>query len=271
MNGLSFPNIDPIAFSIGPLQIHWYALAYLIGFMGGWAYAVFLLKKYGKTSPVKVEMIEDVLPWVIAGVILGGRIGYTLIYNPIMYLHNPADIFKIWQGGMSFHGGLAGVLIALALYARAKKIPFLAITDLAACAVPIGLFFGRIANFINGELFGRVTTLPWGVIFPNGGPLPRHPSQLYEALLEGAVLFTVLFILARRKDAWTSEGLLSGVFLIFYAAARLIIEFAREPDSQIGFLFGGMTMGQLLCLPMAGFGLWIAWRWKQRKNSSKIA
>lgn len=265
MTGLSFPNIDPIAFSIGPLQIHWYALAYLLGFMGGWAYAVFLLKRYGQSSPFKPELVEDLLPWVIAGVILGGRIVYCAVYNPILYLHNPLDIFKIWQGGMSFHGGLIGVLTAIAIYGRAKKIPFLRLTDVAAAVVPIGLFFGRIANFVNGELFGRVTSAPWGIVFPNGGPLPRHPSQLYEALLEGAILFTVLFMLARRKDTWKAEGLLSGVFLIGYAMSRIIVEFAREPDAQIGFLPGGITMGQLLCLPMIGFGIYIVMRWKRLK------
>lgn len=261
MTGLSFPNIDPIAFSIGPLQIHWYALAYLTGFMGGWAYAVFLLKKYGQSSPFKPAMVEDLLPWVIAGVIIGGRLIYCVVYNPILYLHNPLDIFKIWQGGMSFHGGLIGVLTVMFLYGRAKKVPFLRLTDVAAAAVPIGLFFGRIANFVNGELYGRVTSLPVGVVFPSGGPLPRHASQLYEALLEGLLLFCVLLFLATRKDTWKAEGLLSGAFLIGYGASRFIIEFAREPDAQIGFLPGHLTMGQLLCLPMIAFGVYIIRRW----------
>jgi phosphatidylglycerol:prolipoprotein diacylglycerol transferase len=263
MTWFSFPEIDPIAFSVGPLQIHWYALAYLTGFLGGWAYCVQLLKRWGQASPVKPAHVEDLLPWVIAGVILGGRIVYCIVYNPILYLHNPFDIFKIWQGGMSFHGGLTGVLIAIALYGRVKKLPFLALTDLAAAAVPIGLFLGRIANFINGELFGRVTAAPWGIVFPNGGPLPRHPSQLYEAGLEGLVLFIVLFTLARHRNAWTQRGLLSGAFLIGYALARFTLEFAREPDAQIGFIGAGFTMGQLLCVPMALAGLWILAR---RKN-----
>lgn len=265
MTGLSFPNIDPIAFSVGPLQIHWYALAYLIGFMGGWMYAVFLLKRYGQASPFKPEMVEDILPWCIAGVILGGRLIYCLVYNPILYLHNPLDIFKVWQGGMSFHGGLVGVLTVVFIYGRAKGVSFLRITDVAAALTPIGLFFGRLANFVNGELYGRVTSAPWGVVFPNGGPLPRHPSQLYEAILEGAILFTVLFILARRKDTWKVAGLLSGVFMIGYGLSRFIVEFAREPDAQIGFLPGGVTMGQLLCLPMIGIGIYIVRRWKRLK------
>jgi len=265
MNGIPFPNIDPIAFSVGPLQIHWYALAYLTGFLGGWLYMVRMLKSFGKDSPVKPIIIEDLLPWIIAGVILGGRLVYAIVYNPALYSENPFDVFKLWQGGMSFHGGFAGVLVAIALFARARKLPFLAVTDVAAMATPIGLFLGRLANFVNGELYGRATSLPWGVIFPDGGPLPRHPSQIYEALLEGALLFTVLFILARRRDAWTHRGLLSGVFLIGYALSRMAVELVREPDAQIGFLYGGITMGQLLSLPLLIAGIGIVWRWKASK------
>lgn len=266
MNGLTFPNIDPIAFAAGPLQVHWYALAYLAGFiLGGMVYANFVLKRWGKASPCSPETPEDILPWIIAGIILGGRLVYTLVYNPILYLHNPLDIFKIWQGGMSFHGGLLGTIAAVWLYGRAKKLPFLAITDFAAVVTPVGLFFGRIANFINGELYGRYTSMPWGVIFPSGGALPRHPSQIYEAILEGLILGLVLLFFARRKDAWTRAGLLSGIFLIGYGISRIIVEFFREPDSQIGFLWEGITMGQLLCLPMIVAGVLIIARWKQLK------
>ena len=265
MNGISFPNIDPVAFALGPIQIHWYALAYLTGFLAAWIYATKLLRGTGAASPMKPEMVEDFLPWAILGVILGGRIVYTVVYNPALYAHNPLDALKLWHGGMSFHGGFLGVLAAAALYARSKKMPFLAVTDVAACVVPIGLFLGRIANFVNGELFGRVTNVPWGVVFPNGGPLPRHPSQLYEAGLEGLVLLTVLFVLSRRKDAWTKSGLLSGAFLIGYALSRTVVELVREPDVQIGFLFGGFTMGQLLTLPMFVAGIWIILRWKALK------
>jgi len=262
MNGIPFPHIDPIAFAIGPIQIHWYALAYLIGFLGGWLVASQIVKRWGAASPVKVSVLEDLLPWCILGTILGGRLIYILVYNPTLYWYNPLDIFKLWQGGMSFHGGLVGVILAIYLFAHAKKFPFLAVTDIAAVVTPIGLFFGRIANFVNGELFGRITDMPWGVIFPQGGPLPRHPSQLYEALLEGLVLFIALIILARRKDAWTSHGLLSGVFLSGYALSRFLIEFAREPDVQIGYLAGYFTMGQLLCVPMflAGLGILAVWK-----------
>lgn len=266
MNGLPFPNIDPIAFTLGPIMIHWYAIAYLIGFLGGWGYATATLKGPGKVGPLKPEVPEDLLPWCIAGVILGGRLIYVLIYNPVLYLHNPMDLFKIWQGGMSFHGGLIGVLTAIFLYGRKNKYTFLSLTDIAALVTPIGLFFGRIANFVNGELYGRITNAPWGVIFPNGGPLPRHPSQLYEALLEGLVLGLILLVLSRRKDAWTKEGLLSGTFMIGYGLSRFTVEFMREPDSQIGFLSFGITMGQLLCLPMILAGVWILYRWKRLKN-----
>lgn len=266
MNGIPFPHIDPIALSIGPLHIHWYALAYLTGFLGGWAYAAWILgRPAAKASPMTPALFEDMLPWAIAGVIFGGRIVYALVYNPMMYATNPGDIIKIWQGGMSFHGGFLGVLIASAIWARGKKIPFLAVTDIAAVVTPIGLFFGRIANFVNGELYGRATTLPWGVIFPNGGPLPRHPSQIYEALLEGLVLFVVLFLVARRKDAWTKAGLPSGIFLIGYALSRMTVETLREPDAQIGFLFDHLTMGQLLSLPLLLAGILIVARWKRLK------
>jgi len=267
MNGIPFPNIDPIALSIGPLQIHWYAIAYLVGFLAAWFVAARILKTTGKGSPLKPEVPEDLLPWCILGVILGGRLVYVLVYNPTLYWYNPLDAFKLWQGGMAFHGGLIGVITAMFLYARAKKYPFLAVTDIAAVVTPIGLCLGRIANFINGELYGRVTSLPWGIVFPNGGALPRHPSQLYEALLEGVVLFIVLMALARRKDAWTHHGLLSGVFLSGYALARVLIEFAREPDAQIGYLFGSITMGQLLCVPMFAAGLGIIWVWKRAQKA----
>lgn len=266
MNGIPFPNIDPIAFSVGPLSIHWYALAYLVGFLGGWFVAAQVLKHWGKASPIRTEVLEDILPWCILGVILGGRLIYILVYNPTLYWYNPMDALKLWQGGMSFHGGLIGVILALFIYAQVKKLPFLAVTDIAAVVTPIGLFLGRIANFINGELYGRTTTLPWGVVFPTGGPLPRHPSQLYEAALEGLVLFIVLIALARRKEAWERYGLLSGVFLSGYALSRFVVEFAREPDTQIGFLAGHLTMGQLLCIPMFAAGLWILSVWKRAKT-----
>lgn len=264
---INFPNIDPVAIAVGPFQIHWYALAYLAGFIGGWLYAAHMIRKADGHAIVKPTLPEDLLPWIILGVIIGGRLIYVLVYNPTMYLYNPLDAFKIWEGGMSFHGGLTGAIVAMWLYAKRKTLPFLAVTDIAAMAVPIGIFFGRIANFINGELYGRVTTLPLGVVFPYGGELPRHASQLYEALLEGALLFVVLYMLARRKEAWVQTGLLSGVFLAGYAVCRFAVEFVREPDSQIGFLAGHITMGQLLCVPMFLAGIWIIGLWARRSKS----
>lgn len=261
---MTFPDIDPVAIAIGPFQIHWYALAYLVGFVGGWFYAAHMIKRAGSAAAVKPELPEDLLPWIILGVIMGGRLIYVLVYNPTMYLYNPLDALKIWQGGMSFHGGLLGAITAMFLYARQKKLPFLAVTDVAAMAVPIGIFFGRIANFVNGELFGRATTLPVGIVFPNGGGVARHPSQLYEALLEGLLLFTLLFVLARREIAWKYHGLMSGVFLSGYAACRFMVEFVREPDSQIGVLNMGLTMGQLLCVPMFLVGVWVLGVWKRQ-------
>jgi phosphatidylglycerol:prolipoprotein diacylglycerol transferase len=199
--------------------------------------------------------IDDFLSWGILGVILGGRIGYVLFYQSSLYMHDPLEILKLWHGGMSFHGGASGMIIAMVVYAWRKKFSILRLTDIVCCAVPIGLFFGRIANFVNGELFGRVTDAPWGMVFPRGGDLPRHPSQLYEAGLEGLVLFFILFALVRVKAVRDRPGIISGVFLIGYAISRTVIEFFREPDVQIGFLAGGYTMGQVLCVPMMIGGL----------------
>lgn len=251
---IPFPDIGPVAFSIGPLPIRWYALAYLAGFLGGWRYILYLAGKDQGVRPNKMD-IDDFLPWGILGVILGGRVGYVLFYQFEMYLRNPLEILQLWHGGMSFHGGAAGMIIAMILYAWKHKIYVLRLTDWVCCAVPIGLFFGRIANFINGELFGRVTTSPLGIIFPYGGPLPRHPSQLYEAVLEGAVLFLILFALAHNKWVRARPGIISGVFLIGYALGRITVEFFREPDAQIGFIMGSFTMGQLLSVPMIIGGL----------------
>lgn len=253
---LPFPDIDPVAFELGPIHIRWYALAYLTGFLAGWRYSRALARKDPDRKPTP-DQIDDFLSWAILGVILGGRIGYVLFYQPALYLADPLAILKIWQGGMSFHGGLVGLVLAIFLYARRQTIPVLHLADLVSCVAPVGLFFGRIANFINGELFGRITHVPWGIIFPYGGDQPRHPSQLYEAALEGAALFALLFFLARKDSLRTRPGFLSGIFLTGYGLSRLTIEFFREPDIQIGYLFGMATMGQILCLPMivAGIGL----------------
>ncbi len=251
---IPFPDIDPVAVSIGPIAIRWYALAYLSAFLLGWKYVIYLAGKNPEQRPNRLDL-DDFLPWGILGVILGGRVGYVLFYQTAMYLHNPLEIFMLWHGGMSFHGGALGMILAMIIYAWRKKIYVLRLTDWVCCAVPIGLFLGRIANFINGELFGRVTDAPWGMVFPHGGELPRHPSQLYEAALEGLVLFLILFALAHNKKVRERPGIISGIFLIGYALSRITVEFFREPDVQIGFLFDYFTMGQLLCIPMIIGGL----------------
>ena len=258
--GIPFPDIDPVAVHIGSFGLRWYSLAYLVGIFTAWWLAKRMLSRY--PSDFKPEMVDDVMFWGTVGLILGARIGYVLFYNLDHYLENPLQIFALWQGGMSFHGALIGVITALYIYARKEKVSFFAITDVLACLAPIGLFLGRLANFVNGELFGRVTmSVPWAVVFPNGGPLPRHPSQLYEACFEGVVLFLVLFSLWHR-GVWVRirPGFLSGAFLVGYALARGVVENFREPDPQLGFLFARVTMGQLLTLPMLVCGLWIMLR-----------
>jgi phosphatidylglycerol:prolipoprotein diacylglycerol transferase len=246
---MHFPNIDPVAFHLGPLAIRWYALAYVAGVVLGAFYAQYLAKK-NPHGPQPV-LYQDVLGWVVAGILLGGRIGYMLFYNAVYYMQHPAEIIMLWKGGMSFHGGALGVIIACWLFCRAKKVSYL------VCVVPIGLFFGRLANFVNGELFGRATAMPWGIIFPRGGEEPRHPSQLYEAGLEGIGLFLLLSALAHSLKIRAKEGFISGTFLLGYACCRAFLELFREPDAQVGFLWFGATMGQLLCIPMALFGLWL--------------
>jgi phosphatidylglycerol:prolipoprotein diacylglycerol transferase len=252
---IPFPAFDPVAVEIGPFAIRWYALAYVVGLLVGWRYCVWLAQR--RPSLVTKLQIDDFLVWATLGVVLGGRLGYVLFYQPLHYLQNPQDILMVWQGGMSFHGGLAGVILAMFLFARRHRIPFFALTDIVASATPIGLFLGRLANFVNGELYGRPSDVPWAVIFPgqDAGGVPRHPSQLYEAALEGIVLFLVLFVLARFTRAKERLGLLSGVFLTGYAVSRIVAELFREPDIQIGFLVGGTTMGQWLSLPMLAAGI----------------
>ncbi len=250
---MEFPNIDPILIQIGPLAIRWYSLAYITGLIGGWWYMRQLVKRPPEAA--SATDIDDFITWATLGVILGGRIGYVLFYKLSYYLDNPIEIFMVWHGGMSFHGGLIGVIVAGFLFARQRKIRLLPFADIVVCAAPIGLFLGRIANFINGELFGRITDAPWGVIFPRGGPYPRHPSQLYEATLEGLVLFVLLHLLWRSKAVRERPGILSGTFLTGYAAARMTVELFRQPDAYIGFLIGGTTMGQWLSSPMLAGGL----------------
>jgi phosphatidylglycerol:prolipoprotein diacylglycerol transferase len=255
MFAIAFPPVDPVFLSIGPLEIRWYALAYVAGFVLG----LWLCKKLALLvgKGLKAEHFDDFLTWAVIGTVLGGRLGYVLFYQYEYYLEQPLEALKIWHGGMSFHGGMLGVIIAAYLFARSRKISFFAFTDVLACVTPIGLGLGRLANFINSELYGRVTDVPWGVVFPNGGDLPRHPSQLYEASLEGLVLFALMMLFARIPSLREKTGLLSGLFLSHYAIFRFVAEFFREPDEQLGFLFAGATMGQLLCIPMFLFGEFI--------------
>ncbi len=261
---INFPNIDPIALEIGPLIIRWYSLAYLFGFLGGWWYAKKLNARDPFHAPTQ-EQIDDFIVWVIFGVILGGRLGYVLFYNLPYFINHPLEIVQVWQGGMSFHGGMLGVIFATLIFAIRQKVPILRLGDIAACCAPIGLFLGRIANFINGELFGRETTLPVGMVFPYGGDNPRHPSQLYEAILEGLILFIILFFASRFQKIRHCYGVLSGIFLIWYGLSRFVIEFFREPDSHIGFLYQWLTMGQLLTIPMILSGLFLIF-YSIRKN-----
>jgi phosphatidylglycerol---prolipoprotein diacylglyceryl transferase len=255
MLALTFPMIDPIALQLGPVAIRWYSLAYVTGILVGWRYMLYLAKR-----PPKVlgrADIDDFIVWATLGVILGGRLGYVLFYRPGYYIDNPASILTVWQGGMSFHGGLLGMIVATIIFARRRKANWLSVGDLVVCAAPIGLFFGRLANFINGELYGRISDVSWAMVFPRGGPLPRHPSQLYEAALEGLVLFAVLAWIALGTRALERPGLLSGVFFTGYGIARIIAEMFRQPDANLGFLAVGATMGQLLSIPVLLGGLWL--------------
>jgi phosphatidylglycerol:prolipoprotein diacylglycerol transferase len=252
---IAFPNIDPVAVEIGPLAVRWYALAYITGILLGWQYALHLIKR----PPYIMEraQLDDFIVWATVGIILGGRLGYVLFYKPGHYLTHPLEILFIWQGGMSFHGGMLGVIGAIILFARQRSVSMFALGDLVSAVTPIGLFFGRIANFINGELFGRVTDVPWAMVFPHGGPEPRHPSQLYQASLEGIVLFAVLALLAHRVKLRRRPGFIGGAFLFGYGIARILGELFREPDAHLGFIIGPVTMGQLLSLPMLAVGAWL--------------
>jgi phosphatidylglycerol:prolipoprotein diacylglycerol transferase len=266
---IAFPVFDPVAFAIGPFVVRWYALAYIGGIVLGWIYARALIKNetlWRGASPITLAQMDDFVLWVTIGIIVGGRTGYVLFYNPLFFVQHPAEIFELWKGGMSFHGGFLGCVIAVMAFARLNNTSILSLGDITTAVGPIGLFLGRIANFINSELWGRAADpdLPWAMIFPNGGPIPRHPSQLYEAALEGVVLFTILAVMI-RMGALKRPGLILGSFITIYGIARIIGEFFREPDPQLGFLWGGLTMGMLLSVPMIIAGALIivaAWRRK---------
>ena len=255
---LIHPQIDPIAFSIGPLAVRWYGLMYLAGFGAGWWLGQRRIKR--GLAPITRQQFDDLIFLAVLGVILGGRLGYVLFYKPGYYAAHPLEIFAIWQGGMSFHGGLLGVMLAMWMAARRYRIHFLSLTDFVAPLCPLGLAAGRIGNFINGELYGRVTDLPWGMVFRGAGDAPRHPSQLYQAALEGFALFALLWWFSSRPRP---RGQVSALFLIGYGTFRFIAEFSREPDAFLGLLAFGLTMGQWLCVPMILGGLWL-FAWSRR-------
>lgn len=261
---LIFPGFDPVIVHIGPFAIRWYALAYIGSLLLGWR----IMRRLVRLSPpVATEMqTDDFLTWATIGVVVGGRLGYVLFYQPLHYLHEPLDALAVWQGGMSFHGGVLGVVLALVLFCRRQSIPLLGFADRLAVVVPIGLGFGRIANFINGELWGREAPawLPWAMRFPGAGPEPRHPSQLYQAGLEGVLLLILMALLCRSTGVRARFGTLTGVFLIGYGIARIIGEVFRQPDAFLGFIVAGITMGQLLSLPMLVAGVWLVWRAQPR-------
>jgi len=256
---IAFPVFDPVAIAIGPIAIRWYALAYIGGIVLGWLYARKIIRSerlWGGKAPFTVLDFDDFILWVTLGIILGGRAGYVLFYNLPFFTQHPLEILKLWTGGMSFHGGFLGCVAAVLLFGWKRKIPVLSLGDVTCAVGPIGLLLGRVANFINSELWGRAAdaSVPWRMVFPNGGPLPRHPSQLYEAGLEGVVLFIVLALMI-RAGALKRPGLIIGAFAIVYGLARIASEFFREPDPQLGFLWGGLTMGMLLSVPMILAGL----------------
>jgi len=267
---IPFPAIDPVAVAVGPFAIRWYALAYIVALVIGWRYCLMLADR--SPNLVARRDIDDFLVWATLGVVLGGRIGFVLFYNLPYYIDHPLQILELWHGGMSFHGGALGVSLAIVLFSRNRKIAVFALSDIVIEAIPIGLFFGRIANFINDELWGRQTDVPWAVVFPNGGMVPRHPSQLYEAACEGILLF-LLLLYGERRGTRRLPGIETGIFLIGYALARTSGELFRQPDAQLGFLFFiggfGVTMGQLLSIPVLIAGALII-RWA-RRNAPVLA
>lgn len=262
---LAFPAIDPVAFSIGPLSVRWYGIAYVAGILIAWWMANRMVDADrlwpGNKAPMTRDVLGDFVIWATIGIVLGGRLGYVLFYDLDRTLADPLNMVRIWNGGMSFHGGLAGTALAMILYARKNAVPLWSLIDTVSSVAPMGIAFGRIANFINGELWGRTSDVAWAMVFPSGGPMARHPSQLYEALLEGFLLFAALQIIVWRSNILKRPGLLAGLFACGYALARIFSEPFREPDANIGFLAGGwLTMGMLLSLPLLLAGLWSIWR-----------
>ncbi|TFF23058.1 prolipoprotein diacylglyceryl transferase [Jiella endophytica] len=259
---LAYPNIDPVFLQIGPIALHWYGLAYVAGILCGWLYGRHLVANTrlwpNGVSPITKLQIDDMILYLVLGIVLGGRIGYVVFYDPLQYLADPLTVFSVWDGGMAFHGGLVGVTVALILFCRNTGVPFFSLIDVVAASVPFGLFFGRIANFVNSELWGSPSDVPWAMVFPTGGPEPRHPSQLYEAALEGVLLWIILRIATHGFKTLGRPRLTAGLFIFFYGVARILVEaFWRIPDAQLGYLLGGwLTMGMVLSFPMLLVGLW---------------
>ena len=241
-------NLDPVLIDLGFFQIKWYSIAYILGIVLGWFYASIIIKNYNNITNINQQDFEDLIIYLILGIILGGRLGYVIFYDPNYYIQNFFEIFKVWHGGMSFHGGVLGVVISTFVFAKVNKSNFFNFTDIIACVAPIGLFLGRIANFINGELFGKVSTLPWAVVFPDVDNLARHPSQIYEAILEGIVLFVLINIFALKKRLLKKTGYISGLFLVLYSILRIISENFREPDKHIGYIYQNISMGIILSI-----------------------
>jgi phosphatidylglycerol---prolipoprotein diacylglyceryl transferase len=264
---IAFPGIDPVIVNLGPLSLHWYGLGYVAGIMFAWWYGKRLVGNMrlwrDNVPPMETLDLDDFVLWAALGIVLGGRIGHILFYDFARYAADPLSIFYVWNGGMSFHGGFLGMVIAMMLFARRRAINVWSMFDVIACAAPVGLGLVRLANFINSELWGRATDVSWGVIFPNGGPLPRHPSQIYEALLEGLVLFVAMRLLSHSAFKLRAPGFIAGAFVALYGLFRIVVETVRQPDVQLGFLAGGwLTMGMVLSLPMIAAGLWAMLRAK---------
>ena len=264
-------NFDPVLIDFGFLQIRWYSISYILGILLGWAYASKLIRKTAKdkysVDNITKTQLDDLIIYLILGIIIGGRLGYIILYNFQYYSQNIIEIFKIWEGGMSFHGGLLGVVISILVFSNKNKLNFFKFSDIVSCVAPIGIFLGRIANFINGELYGKISNLPWAIIFPNGGSVSRHPSQIYEALLEGVLLFILINFLALKKNLLIKTGYISGLFLILYSILRIFSEIFREPDSHIGYIFNYFSLGILLSLLTLIIGFVIIFIKKNEQNS----
>ena len=264
-------NFDPVFIDLGVFQIRWYSIAYIVGIILGWIYAIKIIKEMVRKhnfTMIKKTVFDDLIIYLIIGIVLGGRLGYVIFYNFEYYSRNLFEILKLWEGGMSFHGGLLGVIIATIIFSKIKRINFFYFTDIICCVAPIGLFLGRIANFINGELFGKISTLPWAVVFPNNGSISRHPSQIYEAILEGIVLFILINFFALKKQLLLRAGYVSGLFLIFYSIARIIGENFREPDKHLGYFFNYFSMGVLLSLATFLAGCFIIFLIKNNEQNN---